>query len=120
MEKQLKRIHREKHTLSVMIMLYCNNYHRTDKSTLCAECDKLLMYAMERIDKCPFSLKKLKKPTCLNCTVHCYKRDAREAIKNIMRYSGPRMLTRHPVLTLFHFIDGSGKPEDIVKDKNVL
>ncbi len=120
MEKQLKRIYREKHTLSVMIMLYCNNYHETDKNTLCAECDKLLMYAMERIDKCPFSLKKLKKPTCLNCPVHCYKRDVREAIKNIMRYSGPRMLTRHPVLTLFHFIDGSGKPEDIVKDKNVL
>jgi hypothetical protein len=30
----------------------------------------------------------------------------REKVRGVMRYSGPRMTFRHPVLALFHFIDG--------------
>ena len=30
----------------------------------------------------------------------------REAIRVVMRYAGPRMLVRHPVLALGHTIDG--------------
>jgi hypothetical protein len=29
----------------------------------------------------------------------------REKIRVVMRYAGPRMTFRHPILTLFHFID---------------
>jgi hypothetical protein len=33
----------------------------------------------------------------------------RERIRNVMRYSGPRMVYRHPVLALFHMVDGRRK-----------
>jgi hypothetical protein len=33
----------------------------------------------------------------------------REQVKAVMRYAGPRMLYRHPILTLFHFLDGRRK-----------
>jgi hypothetical protein len=29
----------------------------------------------------------------------------RERVKAVMRYSGPRMMLRHPVLALFHLAD---------------
>lgn len=58
---------------------------------------------MQRIDKCPFCLNK---PTCANCPVHCYKKDMREAVREAMRYAGPRMLLRHPILAILHQIDG--------------
>jgi hypothetical protein len=41
--------------------------------------------------------------------MHCYKPAMREKIKDVMRYSGPRMSYRHPLLALFHFIDGFRK-----------
>jgi len=33
----------------------------------------------------------------------------REKIRAVMRYAGSRMFYRHPILTLFHFIDGFRK-----------
>ena len=38
------------------------------------------------------------KPTCANCKVHCYSEAMRERVRDVMRYAGPRMLWRHPVL----------------------
>jgi hypothetical protein len=46
------------------------------------------------------------KPTCLNCTVHCYLPEMREEIRTVMRYSGPRMMIYHPVLAIGHLADG--------------
>lgn len=34
----------------------------------------------------------------------------REQIKAVMRYAGPRMLLHHPILALFHMLDGLRKP----------
>jgi hypothetical protein len=33
----------------------------------------------------------------------------REKIRAVMRYAGPRMLFRHPIMTLWHYIDGRRK-----------
>ena len=33
----------------------------------------------------------------------------REKIREVMKYAGPRMMSRHPILALFHFIDGFRK-----------
>ncbi|MDI8106979.1 nitrous oxide-stimulated promoter family protein, partial [Salmonella enterica subsp. enterica serovar Anatum] len=40
------------------------------------------------------------KPACKQCPVHCYQPAKREEMKQIMRWAGPRMLWRHPVLTV--------------------
>lgn len=42
-----------------------------------------------------------RKPARL-CPVHCYKRDMRERMRQVMRYAGPRMLWVHPVAALRH------------------
>ena len=45
------------------------------------------------------------KTFCSKCKVHCYKPDMQKKIKEVMRFSGPRMLFYHPVLALRHFIE---------------
>lgn len=97
------RIDRERKTIKVMISIYCALHHKPQKGSLCAECAVVDSYARERIEKCPLTADK---PTCLKCPVHCYKADMKERVRKIMRFSGPRMLIRHPVLTLFHVLDG--------------
>lgn len=84
-----------------MIDIYCRAKHETH-GELCPECRELLDYAKKRLAKCPFQERKT---TCGNCRVHCYKPIMRERIKELMRFSGPRMFRRHPVLALLHFID---------------
>jgi hypothetical protein len=34
----------------------------------------------------------------------------RERIREVMRYSGPRMLLSHPLMAIRHLIDGLRKP----------
>jgi predicted amidophosphoribosyltransferase len=99
------RMARESDTIEVMINLYCRGQHEY-KDELCVECRELLEYARERLDKCPFQENKT---TCAKCPVHCYRPAMREKIRIVMRYAGPRMVYRHPILALFHFIDGVRK-----------
>ena len=91
---------REKETIAFMIRLYCHRKHGTEKH-LCAECRKLCEYAMQRSDQCPFMETKT---FCSNCTVHCYKQDMRQKIREVMRFSGPRMILYHPLMTIHHLL----------------
>lgn len=95
------RMAREKRTITAMIRIYCRGHHRSD-GELCAECDALRQYAMARLDRCPFGLEK---PACADCTIHCYKPQMRQRVREVMRFAGPRMLLRHPVLAVRHQID---------------
>ena len=95
------RIEREKATVRHMISLYCRHHHHP-KGNLCDACKELMEYAVARVDKCVF---RENKPVCSECKVHCYKIDMREKVKIVMRYSGPRMLFRYPVLAILHMID---------------
>jgi predicted amidophosphoribosyltransferase len=98
-------VYREGRTIETMIELYCHENHNL-RSGLCPECSEMLEYARSRLEKCPF---KEKKPVCSKCPVHCYKPDMREKIRMVMKYAGPRMLRRHPVLALVHLMKGIGK-----------
>ena len=95
------RFRREKKTIGTMIQVYCRDLHGGARD-LCDECGDLQGYAFFRLDKCPFGADK---PTCAKCVVHCYKPGMRERIKQVMRYSGPKMTLRHPILAIFHLID---------------
>ena len=96
----LKRA-REKEVVSHMIRLYCKKKHHTKKG-LCPHCAALDAYARARSDKCPFMETKT---FCSNCKVHCYRPDMREQIRDVMRFSGPRMLLVHPVMAVRHVIE---------------
>jgi YbgA-like uncharacterized protein len=107
------RIERETKTVAVMIQDYCRDHHAGTET--CLECSELLDYALERLGKCPFQEGKT---TCTNCAVHCYKPEIREKIRIVMRYSGPRMIYRHPILALFHLIDRRRKEPKKVSPKD--
>lgn len=92
---------REKKAVVLMIRLYCKKKHGTKKK-LCTECEELVQYAMMRSDKCPFMETKT---FCSNCRVHCYKPEMREKIREVMRFSGPRMIFSHPVMAIRHVIE---------------
>ncbi|MGC8916746.1 MAG: nitrous oxide-stimulated promoter family protein [Thermoanaerobaculum sp.] len=91
---------REEKTLSAMVWLFCRVHH--DGQGLCPSCQKLLAYAHQRLDRCPFGDGK---PTCVHCPIHCYKPEPREAVRQVMGFSGPRMLLVHPILALRHLWD---------------
>ena len=99
---------REKQVVSLMIRLYCNKNHKSEKGELCAECAALEEYARMRSDKCPFMENKT---FCSNCKVHCYKPEMREKIREVMRFSGPRMMFHHPVMAVRHVIESRREKE---------
>ncbi len=93
---------REKRMVSEMIALYCRKRHGTRAGELCPECAELAEYARLRSDRCPFMETKT---FCSNCRVHCYKPEMREKIREVMRFSGPRMIFHHPVAAVRHVIE---------------
>ena len=95
------RLNRERRTIQTMIEIYCRGNH-APAGELCPECQQLAAYAMQRIEKCPFQADK---PTCAKCPIHCYKPAMREQVRQVMRFSGPRMLFSHPILALLHLLD---------------
>ncbi len=97
-----KRRSREWKTIGLMVRCYCQNRHGSPVA-LCTECRQLLDYAGLRLQRCRFGEEK---PTCAKCPVHCYQRSYREQIKTVMRYAGPQLLWRHPILSLLHWLDG--------------
>ncbi len=94
-----KRISREKRTIVAMLRIYCQEKHGKN---LCETCQQLLTYAHQRLDNCPFEENK---PACNKCSVHCYSDKRRNQISEVMRFSGPRMIYKHPVLALGHLLD---------------
>lgn len=104
MRNKRPRIKRESNTVAVMIALYCSQNHTLNE--LCPECTSLLDYSRKRLDECPFQEGKT---TCAKCSVHCFKPEKRERIRVVMRYSGPRMMYRHPIMAIFHLINGRRK-----------
>ena len=92
---------REKRMVSEMIRLYCRKNHHT-RQGLCPDCAALEAYARARSDRCPFMETKT---FCSNCKVHCYQPEMWEKIRQVMRFSGPRMLFSHPVMALRHVIE---------------
>lgn len=103
----------EKQTVSLMIKIYCNKKHHT-KGELCKECEVLSEYAKLRSDKCPFMETKT---FCSNCKVHCYKPEMRERIREVMRFSGPRMLLYNPVMAVRHVIESKKEKKRLAEEK---
>ena len=108
------RLRRERRTLEAMTVIYCRDIHG-GAAGLCAPCRELVDYANQRLDRCPFGPEK---PTCVKCPIHCYGAAHRERVRTVMRYSGPRMLWRHPLLALLHLLDSRRKPGPVPKPRS--
>ena len=68
---------------------------------LCSDCAELRDYAIARIKHCPHMDTKT---FCSACPTHCYKPEMRERIREVMRWSGPRMLRYRPIPAIKHVI----------------
>lgn len=97
-----------------MIRLYCKKSHGT-KTGLCPECKALAEYACDRSNKCPFMDNKT---FCSNCKVHCYKPEMRNRIRQVMRFSGPRMIFHHPVMAMQHLISSRREAARLAEGKD--
>ncbi len=103
--KELEAIERKRQqemkSMQEIITLYCHGkqHLREACAGLCPECQHIAGYARSRILGCP---RMAEKSFCAVCPIHCYQKKEREQIRKIMRWAGPRMLLRHPLMTLRH------------------
>ncbi|MCL2807354.1 MAG: nitrous oxide-stimulated promoter family protein [Coriobacteriia bacterium] len=105
-----KRRRREKRTISQMIVIYCKGVHinsgRTEEAhcgrLLCPECALLDSYAVDRTEQCR---QMGAKTLCENCESFCYDPIKRQAVREVMRYAGPRMIFCHPIAALKHLLN---------------
>jgi hypothetical protein len=58
--------------------------------TYCDECRKLILHAVSKRVLCPYD----PKPACKKCPAHCYGPGYREKIREVMRYSGMRLIRK--------------------------
>ncbi len=100
---------KEKAIVSLMIDIYLRS-HPSKRDDLI----KLKTYAFKRIEKCPFAATKT---FCSNCHVHCYEAKMRSLIRQVMRYSGPRMIFYHPLIAVSHFISSIKERRKICRSK---
>ena len=68
-----------------------------------------------------------KKPVCAKCNIHCYGKGHKERAKEIMAFSGPKLLLKHPILSMRHIMalfreppekPTAAKPRPLAKEKN--
>ena len=96
-DKISRKLSHERRIVADMIALYCRKNHGVKQ--LCDECQALAEYADSRTLSCPHMAQKT---FCSQCTTHCYRKDMRERIRQVMRYSGPRIIFYHPIAALRH------------------
>ena len=104
-----KKRAREMRTISQMVALYCAANHPAAERThnahcgepLCPLCAAIDAYAVERTLRC----RKMEvKTTCEECENRCYQPQMREQICAVMRFAGPRMITKHPIAAIRHLL----------------
>lgn len=91
---------KDRYILKQFINIYCHGKHKIPKSQLRDECQALLNYAIKRLEHCPQD----PKPSCKHCEVHCYKPVYREKIREVMRYSGKRLILQGRLNLLWHYL----------------
>ena len=97
---------REQDSISKMIAIYCNKQHNSSHK-LCEECKNISEYASKCISLCQYGANK---PVCGKCPSNCFRGDMYGKMVKIMRFAGPHMLYKHPILTARHILDAFRKP----------
>jgi hypothetical protein len=94
------------------VEVYCAGKHGTGERSLfclpagqrerrlCAECAEFMAYAVARRMKCPLEAEK---PSCKHCRIHCYNKTNLAKTKEIMAYSGKRLMLRGRLDYIWHY-----------------
>ncbi|SJZ35145.1 Nitrous oxide-stimulated promoter [Trichlorobacter thiogenes] len=75
-------------------------YPELQPLTLCPDCAAFLDYAVKKRLNCPLEAEK---PTCRRCRIHCYAPQQRALVKQIMAWSGRKMIMRGRLDYLWHY-----------------
>lgn len=95
----MDNIEKDRRTLEAIGRIYCQGNHAScekDASGMCPECRAAIEQTLARTEVCPHN----HEGNCQDCTTPCHRGEAKQQIKNIMRYAAPRMIFRHPFMTL--------------------
>jgi hypothetical protein len=113
-----KDVRKDLKTLGLFISLYCRYRHGDDPKSpaalkshdvteivgqpmdLCPACQKLLAHAFVKRTHCPMH----PKPSCKHCPVHCYHPSYRQQIREVMKYSGRKMILSGRLDYLYHLL----------------
>jgi hypothetical protein len=94
------------------VEVYCNGKHgavernlfslpdRQGERRLCPECSVFMQYAVTRRLKCPLETEK---PSCKHCRTHCYNKANLAKVKEIMSYSGMKLMLRGRLDYIWHY-----------------
>ncbi len=111
-----RKLHRDLKTLARFVEFFCRRRHAEALKTaltmrthevsaiaghpvvLCAECRKLLAHAFIKRSTCPMD----PKPMCKHCPEHCYHPAYRQAIREVMAFSGRGIMLSGRIDYLFH------------------
>lgn len=96
----MSRVEKEKEIISLMIKLYCRKVHASTAGP-CEDCEKLLTYAHIRLSNCRYGSDK---GYCGKCSTPCYKHDMKLKMKDVMRFSGPRLMIYQPLEFIRHLV----------------
>jgi hypothetical protein len=113
-----KLLQKDLKTLALFISIYCRYRHENAPKmpallkthdvaaiagtpvNLCPECCRLLAHAFTKRTHCPMD----PKPACKHCPNHCYHPNYRAQIREVMRFSGKKMLLGGRLDYLFHLL----------------
>jgi len=113
-----RELQKDLRTLALFVLVYCRHHHGEAPKEpltlkthdveaiagrslpLCDGCRKLLAHAMVKRTRCPMS----PKPACKHCPVHCYHPSYRQQIREVMKFSGKKMLLSGRLDYLFHLL----------------
>lgn len=104
-----KGLQRDAAMLARMVEIYCSDHHpgrgkgdikrrgsleKIDlgRTRLCPECAELLIHGLVKRISCPFDTPERIKPRCKHCPEPCYSDKYREFVKEVMRYSGLKLV----------------------------
>ncbi len=113
MERLTEEMKKELKVLARFVQLFCRAKHGNSLKTgfesplfaeetpcLCAECTELVRHGVEKRLRCPME----PKPACRKCPVHCYGKEYRKRIREIMAFSGKRMILKGRLDYIGHFL----------------
>ena len=112
MESLTKSQKKDIRLIGKFVEVYCDGKHGAAERTpfslpaglgerrLCPECSDFMRYAVARRIKCPLEAEK---PSCKHCRTHCYNKSNLAKVKEIMAYSGMKLMLRGRLDYIWHY-----------------
>lgn len=113
METLTKQQKKDIRLIGKFVEVYCAGHHAgrvrsgfplpagLGERRLCGDCGEFMAYAVAKRLKCPLEAEK---PTCKACRIHCYATAQRNKIREIMAYSGRKLILRGRLDYLWHYL----------------